>query len=80
MITIFNRKEVYVTFSFDKALEMRARMMSGNVKSLLKRHSFERSDRRARQVFISKPLVEYRLYVHKKDVELAHFLMNQRGL
>lgn len=40
--------------------------------------SFESSDRRARRTVLSKPLIEYRLYVHKKDAELAQFLMNQK--
>ena len=40
--------------------------------------SLESSDRRARRTVLSKPLIEYRLYVHKKDAELAQFLMNQK--
>ncbi|MBQ7889209.1 MAG: hypothetical protein IJ356_05575 [Erysipelotrichaceae bacterium] len=57
---------------------MRSRIMSGNVECLMTHRSFESSDRRARRTVLSKPLIEYRLYVHKKDAELAQFLMNQK--
>ena len=78
MITIFNRCEVYFSLSAEKASKMRSRITSGNVECLMTRRSFERSDRRARGTVLSKTLIEYRLYVHKKDAEIAQFLMNQK--
>ena len=78
-MNLFTRRMVYVSTSFEKAAHMRAKIQSGSLKCTMTCKNLNRATRGQFLGTGRKDLFEYRLYVHKKDVEMAVVLMNQPG-
>ena len=78
-MNIFNRREVFMSTSFEKASQMRAKIQAGSVECVMSSRSLTRSGRGAYSGRAGMLLMEYRLYVHKNDVEIAVSLMNRPG-
>lgn len=83
MITIFNRKELILTWEMKKQLEIRNILSANNidytisVKNMLDRNSFGRSARShyGSMGINAECLYEYKIYVNKKDYEQAVYLI-----
>ena len=78
-MNIFTRREVFVSTSLEKAGQMRAKIQSGSVECMMVCKDLNRQKRGMSFVYHTQMLKEYRLYVHKDDVELAVSLMNKPG-
>ncbi len=78
-MNIFTRREVFVSTSFEKASQMRSKIQSGSVDCMMSCKNLNRAGRGSYYGNHLKNMMEYRLYVHKKDVELAITLMNKPG-
>ena len=78
-MNFFNRREVFVSTSFEQASTMRAKIQSDHVECQMVCKDLNRPDRGFSYGSLSYRLKEYRLYVHKKDVESAVSLMNRPG-
>ncbi len=75
-MNFFNRKEVFMTFDFDAAVLMRAKIESHQINCQMICKSANRSSRKRTSYFSKPDLVEYRLYVHRNDEQLAIHAMN----
>ena len=75
-MNLFTRREVFVSTSFEKAAQMRAKIQSGSVECMMscKNHNCTRDSYSDR---LGKNMIEYRLFVHKRDVEFTISLMNK---
>jgi hypothetical protein len=78
-MNIFTRREVFVSTSLEKVSQMRAKIQSGGVECMMICKNLNRQQRGLSYVYQAHMLNEYRLYVHKDDVELAVSLMNKPG-
>ena len=82
MITIFNRKELFITFSIQKQSEIR-QILSDNkihykLKTINRNSSSAFNDMRARTGTLGQNLnndYEYIFYIHKRDYNLAKSLL-----
>lgn len=84
MITIFNRKEVYLTYSINKQAEIRKILSQNNIKYSVKTINrmssspISRGTRRMGAVGQDMDLnYEYTIYVHKKDYDKAKYIINK---
>lgn len=75
-MNLFTRREVFVSTSFEKAAQMRAKIQSGSVECMMSCKNLNRT-RDSYSGRLGKNMIEYRLFVHKRDVELAISLMNK---
>lgn len=68
MITIFNRKELIITY--DMAIQSKTRdiLASGNIDYIIKA-------RNVHPYALNMRSYEYKIYVHKKDYEKASYLI-----
>jgi hypothetical protein len=78
MITIFNRRELYLTWDLDERQKVRDVLISNNIKFIInaRRMSSHSGGRSRYSGGRSGPLnmsfaYEYRFYVHKDDYECA---------
>ena len=76
-MNFFTRREVFVSTSFEKAAQMRAKIQSGSVNCRMTCKNLHRAARGTYDGKAGNDMMEYRLFVHKKDVELAIALMNK---
>ena len=88
MITIFNRKELLITYDMKKQSEVRTTLQNHNIKydvkinNLLSPSIFSRSGRTyigSRGVDLTKSY-EYKIYVKKSDYEEAVVLLNGKSI
>ena len=88
MITIFNRKELLITYDMKKQSEVRTTLQNHNIKydvkinNLLSPSIFSRSGRTyigSRGVDLTKSY-EYKIYVKKSDYEEAVVLLNENSI
>lgn len=88
MITIFNRKELLITYDMKKQSEVRTTLQNHNIKydvkinNLLSPSIFSRSGRTyigSRGVDLTKSY-EYKIYVKKSDYEEAVVLLNEKSI
>ena len=88
MITIFNRKELLITYDMKKQSEVRTTLQNHNikydvkVKNLLSPSIFSRSGRTyigSRGVDLTKSY-EYKIYVKKSDYKKAMILLNEKSI
>jgi hypothetical protein len=84
MITIFNRREVYLTYSVDKQAKIRKELSQNNIKYYIKtinRMSPSPISRGTRSVGAlgqnTDSNYEYIIYVHKKDYDKAKYLIGK---
>jgi hypothetical protein len=86
MITVFNRRELLITYDFDRQAEVRGLLGSAGITYALR--IFNRNSApfgggsRARYGSFGERLElqnEYKIYVHKKDYDLAVALINGRA-
>lgn len=82
MITIFNRKELIITFSMQKQSELRQILNDNNIdyrlKTINRNSPSALNDSRARTGTLGQDLniaYEYIFYVHKSDYDLAKTLL-----
>lgn len=84
MITVFNRKELFLTYDMQRQSEIRTLLQGHNieyrvkVKNLLSPSPFSGSSRARTGTFgvdLTKTY-EYKIYVKKSDYERAKYLMN----
>lgn len=78
-MNIFTRREVFVSTSLEKASQMRAKIQSGSVECMMICKNLNRTGRGLYYGTQIRNVMEYRLCVHKDDVELAVSLMNKLG-
>ena len=88
MITIFNRKELLITYDMKKQSEVRTTLQNHNIKydvkinNLLSPSIFSRSGRTyigSRGVDLTKSY-EHKIYVKKSDYEEAVVLLNEKSI
>ncbi len=88
MITIFNRKELLITYDMKKQSEVRTTLQNHNIKydvkikNLLSPSIFSRSGRTyigSRGVDLTNSY-EYKIYVKKSDYEEAVVLLNEKSI
>ncbi|WP_066714641.1 hypothetical protein [Clostridium sp. Marseille-P299] len=84
MITIFNRKELCITFSMKEQAEIRNALKAENIKYITKvinrNSSSPFMSERARTGTLGQNMekaYEYIIYVHKKDYERAKYVINK---
>lgn len=79
MITLWNRKEVLITYDMQKQSQVRALLQEQGIDYTIKTHSRENMRGHRGKVF-QNPMqgCEYKIYVHKDDYEQAVRLINQR--
>jgi len=85
MITIFNRKEIYLTYSMSELAKIRDKLSQGNIKYYVKTINrmspspFARGTRSRTGSFGQNMDLnyEYIIYVHKKDYKQAKYVINQ---
>ncbi|MDR7870421.1 MAG: hypothetical protein RIN55_06165 [Tissierellaceae bacterium] len=85
MITIFNRKELYLTYSMSEQAKIRDKLSQGNIKHYVRTinrmsPSTFASGRRSRTGSYGQNMdlnYEYIIYVHKKDYEQAKYVINK---
>lgn len=85
MITIFNRKELYLTYSMSEQARVRDKLSQSNIKyhvRTINRMSPSpfASGRRSRAGSYGQNMdlnYEYIIYVHNKDYEQAKYIINQ---
>ncbi|ABX42863.1 conserved hypothetical protein [Lachnoclostridium phytofermentans ISDg] len=82
MITLFNRKELIITFSMQKQSELRQILNDNNIdyrlKTINRNSPSALNDSRARTGTLGQDLniaYEYIFYVHKRDYDLAKTLL-----
>ena len=68
MITIFNRKELIITYSFEKLADIRNKLEEFNIEYSYNSSMFTAS--------LSRVDAEYKIYVMRKDYELAIAIVN----
>ncbi len=78
-MNIFTRREVFISVSFEKASQMRAKIQSQGIECMMVCKDLNRPERGMSYIAQTQRLREYRLYVHKDDVDLAVSLMNKPG-
>lgn len=80
MITIFNRKELFVTFSSEEQLRIRNILRDNNIEHYVKCQSrnFWNRGRTGSFGLNSEYLYDYKIYVRNKDYEKAIYLINKR--
>lgn len=84
MITIFNRREVYLTYSIDEQAKIRKKLAQNNIKYYIKtinRMSPSPIARGTRSVGTlgqkTGSNYEYIIYVHKKDYDQARYIISK---
>ena len=85
MITIFNRKEIYLTYSMSEQAKIRDKLSQANIKYYVKTVNRMSPSpfagvRRSRTGSFGQNMdlnYEYTIYVHKKDYEQAKYVINQ---
>lgn len=85
MITIFNRRELYIVFSMSEQSNIRATLFANNIKHYIKTvnrmaPSPFSSGTRSRSGSFGQSMdlnYEYIFYVHKKDYDIAKYLINK---
>lgn len=85
MITIFNRKEIYLTYSMSEQAKIRDKLSRSNIKYYVRTinrmsPSPFASGMRGRTGSFGQNIdlkYEYIIYVHKKDYEQAKYVINQ---
>lgn len=65
MITIFNRKELIITYDMAIQLKVRDILASNNIDYIIK----------VLNVHLNLRIYEYKIYVYKKDYEQANYLI-----
>ena len=80
MITIFNRKEVLITFSMQKQSDIRNILADNNIAYVV--NTYNNSGPIAGSRIGENPnySLEYRIFVNKKDYEKADFLIRKAML
>lgn len=84
MITIFNRKELISTFDLEKQRAVRATLSQHGIDYYVKvidlnnGPAFSPGRRASFGTLGEKIMQEYRIYVNKKDLDEATFVINQR--
>ncbi len=81
MITIFNRKELFVTFDMAKYAEITSLLASQNIDYTVKAENLNnRSSVGAQPIghIGEKLMIEHKIYVKKTDYDQAIFAMNNR--
>lgn len=73
MITIFNRKEICITHDIQEQMRVRDALKAHHIKYILRTrfpasHGFRRGITAGMNV---QQMYEYKIYVHKKDYEVA---------
>lgn len=80
MITIFNRREVLLTFSMKQQADARSSLASNDIKYIYKVfNTSTHNGSRARTGTYGKDMMmayEYTIYVHKKDYDRANAIVN----
>ena len=85
MITIFNRKEIYLTYSMSEQVKVRDILSQNNIDYYVKTvnrmaPSLFAPGRRSRTGTFGQNMdfsYEYTIYVHKKDYDKARYLINR---
>jgi len=88
MITIFNRKELFITYSMSEQAKIRDKLSQSNIKYYIKTvnrmsPSPFSSGMRSRTGTFGQNMdlnYEYIIYVHKKDYEKATYVINKQGV
>lgn len=77
MITIFNRRELFVTLSMEKQLEVRQLLSEAGIDYVLRTKSLTGGGHSGQFGIHSSVALEYRFYVHKEDEERARHVINR---
>lgn len=86
MITLFNRRELCITFSFEQQADIRARLSSAGIDYRIKTTNYGSGAfiSRGSGTFVSRGLgintqaaYEYKFYVHKVDLAQAKHIIGK---
>ena len=72
MITIFNRRELFVTLSMEKQMEIRQRLEDAGINYVLRTKNLTGNGHTGQLGIHASVALEYRFYVHREDEERAH--------
>lgn len=79
MITVFNRKEVLFTNDLEKFSKAQYALMENNIVFATAAKDPLRNMEQVRTGSAGiKPIIEYKLFVHKKDAELAEHVIQKK--
>lgn len=88
MITIFNRKELIITYDLEKQAKIRSLLVANNIKYLIKVHNRNSpsscaADSRTGMGTLGEKRsleYEYKIYVHKSDYSEASLIIKSAQL
>ncbi len=77
MITIFNRRELFVTVSLEKQMEIRQRLSDAGIDYVLKTKNLEAGGQFGHLGIHPSVNLEYRFYVRKEDEDRARHVIGR---